>query len=437
MTSETEQAKLRRIYGLETETVGDLLTQSETGSANTTAPDPAGLDGGTQPPECPEPGTPFQMPVIDGYPVEWPGEGIFFGMSDDEYHAIPALSNSGIKAIASSPMRFWATSRWLNPSYDEWRREQEEKRKKDGAEHFDEGHAYECRIFEGRQAFAERFAVRLDKKDYPNALVTIADMEAAAPDGVKLNGKSKGEKWTHLKSLDGTLELWDEIVEDHAAANEGKCLISAFTYRQMEIAAAMIEKDPEIGPIVRTGQPQVVLCWICPTTGVPMKAKLDLMKVKMIADLKTIKASDMSIERAIAMEIAKRKYAIQPSVYGEGAREVRRIVRERGASAVYHWDDEFEPGRDSERVPWALKWAQHQKRDEFLFIFQQKGLAPIARGLFWPFGGTHAMLVNDMILAMKRKVRKFAETFATDPWVDVRPIYDLADEDLPPWATEI
>lgn len=433
MTSESTQARLKRLHGLDVETVHDII--SETGGDHHDA-DPAA--GGGAPHEAAASSTPFQMPVREGYETPFPGEGIFFGMTDDEYFAIPALSNTGIKKMATSPLAFWSTCRWMNPDYDEWRREQEEKRKKDGAEHFNEGHAYEVRIFEGREAFAARFAVRLDKKDYPDALVTVADMEEAAPDGVKLAGKTKPEKWAHLKSLDGTLELWDEIVEEHAKANEGKCLISAFTYRQMEIAAAMIEKDPELGPIIRSGQPQVVLCWICPATGVPMKAKLDLMKVKMIADLKTIKASDMSIERAIAMEIAKRKYAIQPSIYAEGAREVRRIVRERGASAVHHCDyDEFETGLDEERIAFALKWAQHQKRDEFLFLFQVKGLAPIARGLFWPFGGTHATIINDIILSMKRKIRKFAETFSTDPWLDIRPIYDLADEDLPPYASEI
>jgi hypothetical protein len=212
--------------------------------------------------------------------------------------------------------------------------------------------------------------------------------------------------------------------------------ISAKTYRQIEIAAAMVEKDPELGPIVRSGQPQLVLIWICPKTGVPMKAKLDLAKIKMIVDMKTIaNQKEQSLENAIRFEIANRRYAIQPVVYAEGAKEIRQIVRASGASAVHSCDDASEE-KHAERVAWAMKWAKHMARDEFLFIFQQKGI-PVTRGLFFPMNGTTAMLVADIVSMMKKRLRQCVEIFGSDPFLDIRPIYDLADEDLPPWSTEI
>jgi hypothetical protein len=80
-------------------------------------------------------------------------------------------------------MLYWATCPWLNPDWAELKQEEEERRKKLGQDHFDIGKAYHARMLEGRAAFEERFAVSLDKKDHPNALVTTDDIKAAFPDG--------------------------------------------------------------------------------------------------------------------------------------------------------------------------------------------------------------------------------------------------------------
>jgi hypothetical protein len=439
---ETEKDRLNRQYGLDVATVGESIEQ-ETGPSVSHADAPAGSEGGPiLSPNGPPPGTPFVMPVLDGYPVDFPGEGIFFGMSDEDYHAIPAFSNSGFKAFAASPMLFWAKSAWLSPDFAEWKREQQEKREKEGADHFDIGHAYECRVLEGREAFLARFGVALDKKDFPDALVTVEDIENAAG-GMKLTGRSKREKFESLLRLDPDAQLWEDIKAAHEADHAGKYLVPAKVHRQLEIAAAMLEKDPEIGPIISTGQPQVVLCWIDAATGVPMKMKADLLKVKLIADMKTIaNQKEMCIENAIRFEIANRRYPFQVRFYCDGAAAVREIVRKHGARAVHSCDLDPEPGPISIdahqcRVEWALKWAQHMKRDQFLFIFQQKGHAPVARGLTFPIGGTMWTVAGDMVRSAINRFRVFAETFGTDPWLDVKPIYDLHDDDLPSYAVDI
>lgn len=404
-----------RAQGLDVETVGDII-------------------GDGPAPEV----KPFVMPVLDGYPVEWPGEGIFFGMDEETYHAIPAGSNGGIKKLAASPMLYWADCRWLNYDYEE----REEK------EHFDTGHAVHCRVLEGREAFQARFAVGLDKKDYPNALDTLKEIRAAWPDGIKPKGASKRECFDNLKVYDATVELWDDLLAEHEKANEGKTMIPAKTVRQIEIAAAIMEKDPELSAALRGGYPEVVLLWICRKTGVPMKAKADYLKTKMIVDLKTIaNQKEQSIENAIRFEIANRRYGIQPSVYLEGAKVVRQLVRERGEEAIFDWPSMTRDGklaispeeakRIDEQREWVRKWASHTLPDEFMFIFQQKGAAPVARGLFWPRAGTTRMLCDDIMMRMKRRLRTFSETFGCDPWLDVAPVYDLADEDLPPWSSEI
>jgi hypothetical protein len=125
------------------------------------------------------------------------------------------------------------------------RAEQQAKKKED--DHFDVGHAYHTRILEGREAFMAKHAVALDKKDYPDALVTEDDIEKAFPEGVTARGKTKRDKFEHLRTLDATAELWEDLKEAHAKANEGLTMITAKTWKSLEIAAAMIERDPELG----------------------------------------------------------------------------------------------------------------------------------------------------------------------------------------------
>lgn len=413
--------------GFFAETAGDII--SETGAAN---PSPAGPD---QPSPLGRGSGTFTMPTLPNYPVEWPGDGIFFGMDDDTYHAIPAFSNSGFKKFACSPMAFWATTPWLNPEWAEMKAEQEEKRQRDKATHFEDGHAFECRIFEGREAFYQRFGVALDKRDHPKALVTMDDIKAAYPEGVKPKGISKRAVFDHLREIDGTVELWDDLVAEHAKLNEGKYLMSARAFRQMEFGALVIERDPEIGALIKTGQPQVVICWT--DNGVPMKLKADLLKVKMIVDAKTLfNRNEVNIDRAVANEITNRRYAFQAVTYADGAAAGREIVREKGASAVFSCDDAG-PEKHDERVAWTLKWASHRKRDEFMFLFFQKGWAPVARGVMWPYAGTHTMIARDTIASARKRFRQFAETAGIEPWIDTRPVHDLADEDLRDYASEI
>lgn len=403
-------AERLRAQGIDVETIGDILDQ---------------LPG--QPEPEPEP-QPFTMAVLDGYPVDFPEPGIYFGMDEDAYHAIPALSTSGIKMLAASPMLYWAKTPWLNPEWAELKREEEERRRRLGQDHFDIGHAYHCRILEGREAFAARFVPALDRADYPDALVTVDDIKAAFPEGIKPKGKSKREVFEHLRSLDGTAELWDDIKAAHEAEHEGKCFVPAKVIAQLEKAAAMIERDPELNQALTGGYPEVSLFWRCPRTGVPMKARADYLKIKAVVDLKTVQNShEESIENAIRRDIANRRYAVQPSVYLEGVEVVRKLVSEAYGRV------EGSP----DQLKWAGLWSLHRGDTEWLWIYQQKGVAPVARGLFYPTRGSTKAICDGIVSMMKGRLRQFSDAFGCDPWIDSKPIYDLADEDLPPWATDI
>jgi len=365
-----------------------------------------------------QPGEPARVepPRLPDTPP-FPEPGIYFNMPEADYHAVPALSNSGIKALASSPMLFWARS-WMNPGKEE-----------EDRDHRTLGNAYHCRILEGRETFEERFAVYLDKRDYPDALTTDDEIRAALKEaGERPASGNKPDRIKQLLDVDPTAQIWDVMTDQHLAANAGKAMIGRDQWQRLEIAAYMIDRDPELSKAFSGGHPEVSLFWHCPTNGVPMKARVDYLKIRAMVDLKSFgNQRERSIERAIAYEIASYHYNIQPSVYFEGASEVRKLVRKHGASVVHGLDD----------PAWALQWAKHAEPDKWLFVFQQKGPAPVTRGLWYPRGGTIKTITDEIINQQKRKFRTYAEAFGVEPWLDIAPIYDLADEDIPPFAAEI
>src|ERR1700722_18275726 len=93
-----------------------------------------------------------------------PEPGIYFNMPVDEYHRIPALSNSGIKQLLVSPLNYWHHN--LNPDRTEER--------DTAAQRF--GTATHCRLLEPA-CFPERYATEVHADDFPGALDTVDDLK--------------------------------------------------------------------------------------------------------------------------------------------------------------------------------------------------------------------------------------------------------------------
>lgn len=360
----------------------------------------------------------FVPPVLEGYPHELPAPGIYFNMDEDAYFAAPALSCSGIKKLASSPTLYWATTPWLNADVEE----REEK------DHFTIGKAYHARILEGPETFNERFSIALDKKAIPDLCVTVDDIKARIVEsGGEPKGKKKEDFVAQLLELDPDAPIWESLCARHAEANEGKAMLPFDVVKRIEYAAMQIERHEELGAAVRGGHPETSLFWIDERTGVPMKARVDYLKLKMLVDLKTLENKfENSPERAIQKAIANLRYYLQPTVYWEGVEAVKTLLR-RGEAATDATD---------EQKAWLEKWAARKEPPAWLFIFQQKGVAPVTRGVFFP-QSTLYLVAKEIIAEMKRRYRKNAELWGTDAWLDIAPTYDLADDEIPSWSTEI
>ena len=280
----------------------------------------------------------IEPPRLDGQP-DFPAPGIYFGLPEDMYHSIHACSASGIKRLSVSSMDYWATSD-LNP-------ERVEERKASGTGEMTPmqlGQAYHSLICEGIEAFNQRFVVAMDKEvekarveklGHPFC-VTIADIRAAidAMD-VKPKGTNKDALADQLLELNPNAFIWDREVAAHAEAHSGKVMISQKLFRRIAIANAMILGDPQLKDAFTGGHAEVSIFWYDEQTGVPMKARLDYLKLQWLVDLKSF-ANKMGkpVQRAIDAVIAYEKYYIPVAIYLEGIEAVKKLVKEKAGAAV-------------------------------------------------------------------------------------------------------
>lgn len=336
---------------------------------------------------------------------ERPADGVYIGMDEDTYHAAPALSTSGIKHLLTSPMDFWARMSWLNPEYED-----------EGTDAKDMGKAYHKRVVEGREAFYANYAPALDPRDYPAALTTADEIkERLVQLGAKVSGK-KSDLIARLLESDPSAEIWDTLVSEHAEVNKGKDLLSFDLIKRIELSAAMIEKHPQLGKAFTGGYPEVSIFWT-DEAGIPMKARLDYLKRQAVVDLKTFSNPfGKPIDRAVAYAIASYKYHIQVAVYMEAVKYAKSGLEWHGAADDFR--DKFAKADDP----------------EFLFVFQQTGVAPVARGYVFPKHLSYDCGQIEVRNA-KNQFAQYVGAFGKTPWVDMTDIRTLDDTEFPAFMT--
>lgn len=346
--------------------------------------------------------------------------GVYFGLPDTNYHAIPALSASGVKMLRVSTLDFWSRS-WMNPTREE-----------DIGDDSDAqilGTAYHARILEGREVFLTRFAPDLNSKDYPYALKTADDIKArlrelkSAGAEVKLGGK-KDDLVDALLTLEPTAQVWDVICDGYAKEHPGKTFLPPDLMDKVEFSAAMIERKPDLKDDFRDGMPEVTVVYRCPDTDILCKLRMDYLKPRSIKDLKSFSnLQQRPIGDAINREFANRRMPYQAAWYLDGARYIAGFIK---SGQVFG---------EVERA-YLLKLAADYEKD-FKFVFVQKGPAPVARG--WRF--TSKLGLFEIAKARNDAAKMmFAECLAAypngAPWVDAVPTQDFNDDDVPTWATD-
>lgn len=337
-------------------------------------------------------------------------DGVYFNLLEDEYHAEQRLSASGIKWLHVSPEDFWARS-WMNPI-------KEVKETK----FMEMGSAYHKRILEGREAFYTEYASAIDPDDYPGALRTATDLKAALKDLGQTQTGNKDVLIDRLLTCDSEAVILDRIIEDHAIANEGKILLSAELIMRIEYSSKFIESHPALAKAFKGGYPEVSVLWTDEKTGIQMKSRFDYLKINANVDLKTFSNSQGKVlETAIYHALAYNRYHIQAAVYTEARKQSVKLIKD---------------GKHDECDPeWLEKFVKSEK-STFLFVFQQTGIAPLARGWVLPedqmtMGAGDAIMLQEM-----EKFKEMSQRYGTDPWLDGMELEKFDDEFMPRAAFE-
>lgn len=434
------------------------------------------------------PASRIEAPIC-GDMLPMPAPGIYFGMAEETYHRIGACSTSELKRMRVSSMEAWAYSR-RNPDYEQREAKHLDYGKAvhclvlEGEQAFADRYVVQLEPadFDGalistaeikdaisrftvhapvtprgtaKQELIDQLAELRDRHgvdvDLDGTVPQLRDRirqfiepQAVSPvtriaeevDGmVSTRPATKEDLIDQLLGLDPKALVWDRVIANHLKAHEGKELISAKDERRIRIAALMIQRHPDAGNLLREGYSEVSIFWYCRKTGVPMKARLDKLKLNAILDIKTFSnASGMPVNKAVIRAIANYGYNLQHAVYEEAVVEGRAMVREHG-QLVIHSFDQCGSDEHERRVEFCERWCAVAEAPRFVFIFQQSGIAPVTRVFSMPQGeiwkASHRMAEE-----LKLLWAECATIFGCDPWIDSQPMTEIEDELIPLWATE-
>ena len=355
--------------------------------------------------------------------IEQLDDGIYFDLDEETYFAQHRLSNSGIKLMRQSPMDFWVRS-WLNetplPAGD------------DDSFAKTLGTAYHKRIVEGKDVFNRRFVRKLDPNDYPSALVSHNDLKARCKSlDLKVGGSKDDLTQRLLDHYDSPgeagdeVEIFDRILSAYGRDHANKTYLADDTILRIEAAAQMLNRHPQLCKAFDGGEPEVSVLWTDQDTDVPMKARFDYLKPNAIVDLKSFSnPHGKPVSIAVATTVANYKYQSQVAVYLEAADQLPALL------------DRVHPPKDGDTKEFAewIKMAVEPQKD-FLFVFQQTGVAPVTVARIFPRNLTYDVAR----IQMRQAIIMFAEYtrhFGDKPWIEETEIESFTDEDFPAYINE-
>jgi hypothetical protein len=219
---------------------------------------------------------------------------------------VPALSQSGLKDLAVSPLRYWYW--WVNPD----RPEEEET----PAMVF--GSALHVATLQP-DLFPQTYYCALNPEDYPDLLTTIGDMRGWLDShGIKAKGTLKADVMAQVRSHFPNVPILDALKEEHATKNFGKTELSVECWQRVLACRQALHSEPEFLKLLRDGEAEVKLTAQDPETGVWLSGTLDYPAPGHTLDVKTFTVKrEKSVDRAVADAIYYEKYHWQAWMYAK------------------------------------------------------------------------------------------------------------------------
>ena len=347
--------------------------------------------------------------------------GIYLDMPEEEYHADPSFSTSGTKLMTISPLDYWVNSP-LNPDYEP---------RTSAA--LDLGKAYHKMILEGPEAFDGAFCIAPDKTDYPDALDGAEALRAKCKElELKASG-SIADMCGRIREADPAVELWPDIKAIFEEERGERVPLTKDQWKGLKLVQAVLARMENAAKALRGGVSEVSIFWT--EYGIPMKARLDKLQPQGIVDLKTFgNVMNKEIISAVAGEIAKHRYYLQPPIYMRALGAAKQMYADYGDKVVHG-----EAG--------LIHDALTAGRQGFWFVFVQTGGVPnvVIRGFaeketFKGLGATtnsYWMRGESDFHRGLTMFKKCVKTFGPhEPWVADFGMKDFTDNDFPLWMLD-
>ena len=324
-----------------------------------------------------------------------PVPGIYFDLSNADYHAAPGLSHSGMKHLAVSPLRFWHEI--INPD-----KEPEEEKT-----HLALGTALHCAVLEPDK-FDSRYACALDVSDWPVCLDTVKDIRGWVEErGGKCKGTSKDDviasAQEFMRRIGEQVPILQLEETEFLRQNEGKTIIPKDDWRRLAGMATALATEDSLRPLLDSGRAEASIFVKDPETGVLLKMKMDWMALASVSilDLKTFsQMRGKSIDRSVCDAIYYEGYWKQAWLYSF----IYKLHFGKAPTFVFAFVESDQP---------------HETRIKEL---TPKSLGGFPR-VYWQTAGIEVRKLINLYA-------ECSEKYGTKPWRENQKITELEDEDI-------
>lgn len=297
-------------------------------------------------------------------------DGIYFGMSDTEYHADPALGSTGLKKLVDNAPDFWWSS--------------------------------------GMNKFRE------EENDDTPSKVFGRQLHQCVLEGVEMFKRHNAPHYHPGNRKEGIAEIAN-------IKSEGKTPIKFKDYGRILAASQFIKANTFLRNAFEGGQPEVSIFWT--VDGVRFKARNDYLKMNAITDLKSIRAKTEKPFKMLCMDaIGSYDYLVSAEHYCEGRRQMSALLKQ-GLVFNAPETDDF--------MPWLINVASN-KQFAFVFVFWKAEGSPVTKGFKLSPGNPTFTMARDRINRAIRNYHRFMDEFGPDTaWVLNEPLEEIDETDLP------
>lgn len=222
---------------------------------------------------------------MEGYLMNNHGKkaGIYYDLSNEEYHNDPAVSNSDIKKILKSPLEYWTHS-WMNKN----------RPKRNITPAMTLGSALHCFILE-RDKFFDEYVVLPNKLEIDSEFYDIESKRNDFDQNYQLPKTKTAKTFRYTGS---------------------KQVIKQDDFCKIKDMSEYLGQLPIVNKIFTNGNAEVSVFWEDEETGLMCKCRPDYLTKSYIADYKSI----LSIDQ-IKSNIYSGDYHIQHAFYVEGIKK--------------------------------------------------------------------------------------------------------------------